>query len=1141
MAQDLFGYIKDKAVSAIQGVSSFIQQNPTPAGFIQKQVQSRVVQPVQQQIQQNIVEPFQQMQKPQPEVNFQDIFSKILDRTRNTPFSPAGVTYNNASTWKAPLEEITSKIPQQLKLGAPGLQIPEIAGSTVRNYGELAQGKPTVENVAGAALDFLPVMGGLKAVKSASRFPDILPRNTSAPPVVEDALLKGDNSLLETVLRYIRPKGASPINFVADEAGNVSKVKTAPNKLFESARTTTGPSGDVKLLDAPKSAGLLPSAGQATPSNPVTSELMAMKKSVEDAVKAIPKALFPKSTAKKVVDYTLGDSSLRGQRGIIANDSPAGGIITKTIDTAEEKVAQLAGSAQNSLRGALQRLSATELSTLSDVIEGKAQPISQAQAQAATVWKGIAENIYSLATETGMKVGKIQNYFPHFTVKDGMKALDESQFIDRGANMSYGNLTKTRTGAEDYIKDPTVLFDYIDHAYKSIVNESLFGQGDKYLYDLARKTANPSQVTSMLDGILGKGERGGLGEKISSGITNFETTTKMGLMSPFTNLTQQLSTMIRTDTPTALKTYSKIASNPEQAISNAVKAHEIDPTTGMKILQRMQEKGGSTGSKWLELIRFNLAEKSNRIFSVNAGMEYATKLAEQAKTGSQAAIRELQRLGLSATPSEQDIIKAGRKISQETQFATGKGELPQGWETNLGKVLTQFKGFAYKQTGFIKEQAKRIGEEVRNGNFKPLLTALTTVGVAAPIVGEINNDLRSLISNKKREDKGVDRYLNNVLAATSFGLLDNASGLLGQYGEAGVVGSAAGPFASDALKISTGIADANKGIQDYDTGKSFLKNVDPNNTTQRTVLGMIPGVGKTISNTVVPNSYVDNLYGGANNGLNQKDKITYGNMKATDPKQAELFREKKKTVANKEPSFLDKVLGKKQPLTVPDKTATPQEKKDFNFGVDDVLKNGAIPSKEQLNYRFFEGRNPNSSVIEERMKVFKVLGSALDSDYSDEQKQAILEASGVSQAQADYYTAASKDEDVKLQEMGPKIAQLDGDKLLTYLGASRAIIGGKQMLTSGMITQLYDQGVIGKNERDMLNALKFDESTNKFYFSRGFAEGDGAKKLTYAQAKKIFSLKLPDFSSMQRQIGTVGGNLITGIKIRKAKKFILKK
>lgn len=1313
---NLFDYIKQKALNAFNAASNFVTQNPTPAGFIGNQVQQRVIQPAQQAVQQNVVQPFQRMTQPQTQVqqpNIQNVLSSILERAKNTPISPMGITYNNAPTYKAPLEEILSKVPEQIKIGMPALKVPEMIGSTIRDYGQLAHGQVTPQNVTTAALDFIPLAGaGIKAIKpearaainsidnilstakkdklgniidkTAIKLLDKIPKNKfvtevlqgnkvvrtekiapstggeigkpfyhvtstenanlirqqgfkaqvgersmgatkgkgvflyeSPEPTAEfgknftrvgktpevlqtnvngkifdamndensirslaentklinklksegyvgirgdelgtpvtfvfepkalkvsggeiggipksksiNEILTGTNKPLETTNNYLRPQGASPLNFIADESGGISPVRPMSKKATEQIPTTVLPSeGGVR--------GLLPSGEK-----PIAGLLEAPKPPVENPLLKNPESFVsgtPKGFLRKTWDMLVPSS-----KKVIEGSGPSGKQVSSLLTKADEEGSILGGGQADQLFEAFKSLTKQEKISFADVVEGRMRPSTQNQLNAVKIWNNISGDIYTRARAAGLDIGQIDKYFPHNVLID-TKSPNAKMMLSRSGQRRYGNLEMSRQTDVPYDKDPSVLFDYIYSANNRIADAKYFGQDDRILYNLANQTAkeggDTSQVVKYLDQILGKNQ-GGEFDQASRSIRGVQTVLKLNPLTSLTNLTQNISTMMRTDVPTVLNTIRKTIADPSTAVSNARKAGEIDAEMSRALESFAGQGQGVT--KWLRTIGMLGTEKVNRIIAVNAGMDYVAKLNKQALAGSKSAIRELDRLGLKPGKNI-DTILGGKRVSRATQFSTREGELPHGWQTAIGKVLTQFKSFSYKQTGLLASEGKRIFVEAKNGNLKPLANALVTYGVAAPIVGEVVNDIRSVLTNKKREENSMgERYVSNILAATSFGLLDSTGGLFGKYGEKGVVSAALGPTAGDIAKTA-------ETVTKIGSDQSYERNA-----ALRNIVKTIPaGVGTAISNTVIPNSYVDN-YIGVNTGLGEKDKATYNIMKQTNPTQAEAFKEsrqkeREKTTPTGQPkqSFWQKVTGQQPTLTIPDKSATVTQKSEFNAQVKNVLDNGGIPQKDVLKEGIFSGKTAKSPLVEERMDVYKKIRSAMDNEtYTPEQKSAIVEASGAPTKDVEYYMQASKDKDVKLQELMPQLENMGEEELMTFLGKGRRTVAGQQLVTPEMITYLYDQELISDDQKKALSALKFDEGTGKFYYSRSYSggsDGSGTKKLTYAQAKAIFNVKLPSFSSLQKgtstQSNASGATLISSILSKKPTKIKLK-
>ena len=939
--------------------------------------------------------------------------------------------------------------------------------------------KPKVNPKTGASLDTL-----LKQADEA------IPGGTKKVTEPVESLLSGEKLRLASGENRVT---LAQLKKLKEQGSNLDEV-TFMAKNADEAREAIRMGFDANKIEMPPSV----SKGRGTFKFPQE----------EDAL--FREADLPQPGTKKGFFGRTKDNLIKPSKNVIRDSGESGERIIKTIDKSELESSLKTGEQQVTLKTALDSLSKEEKATFADVTQGITKPVSENQAAAVKVWKDIADDIRVRANNADLEVGKLDDYFPHSTIKgDGSSLFKDG--LPSGAERRYGNLELTRQTDLPYDKDPTVLFRYIDNANRRISDVEHFGADDRILYNLANNASKEGgdsvQVTKMLDQMLNKNQTGDFANA-SRTVRNVQTF-KLGVQSAMTNLTQNLSTLYRTDPGTMTKTIKNIISDPKTAVNNAIKAGEIDAAQGARILSDVGE--GKVVRTWLKMVGFTGAENVNRIVSVNAGIEYSNKMIKQAKNGSEAAIRELDRLGFDTKSLDKiDPLLGGKKISEATQFSTKTGELPYGWQTPVGRMVTQFKGFAYKHTSFLAGETKRIYQEVKHGNFKPLVNFLATTGIAAPITGEIILDIKSVINNKKRDDEGAERYFNNIMGATSLGLLDNISGFTGKYGPGGVVSAIGGPAAGDIYKGADTIANINS------------ENEWERNRAIRNVTRSIPGFGTTLSNTVVPNSYVDNFdIGGVNLGTNvglgKKDKELFENIQDVDPEQADLFRDRtqdKREEKKKEGGFLNNLLGNKDTtLTPPSAGVTGTERKDFITSVNDVLDEGVTPSSESIKYAVFDNKSATSNSIEERMDVYKDLNTRLNNEnYSEEQKEAFIEASGASKEEATYYSVASKDTEVKLQEMLPKLDAMDNDELVTYLMQGRRIVAGKQMVTSTMLTYLYEKDYISEAQKKAIKALRFDEIENEFYFEKSYGSSG---RLTYKQALAAFKIDLPKYSELK--------------------------
>lgn len=191
--------------------------------------------------------------------------------------------------------------------------------------------------------------------------------------------------------------------------------------------------------------------------------------------------------------------------------------------------------------------------------------------------------------------------------------------------------------------------------------------------------------------------------------------------------------------------------------------------------------------------------------------------------------------------------------------------------------------------------------------------------------------------------------------------------------------------------------------------------------------------------------------------------------------------------------------------------------------VTEMLGSGITPSKEDIAVGLFQNKSALSKSIEERTKVYEALKPIITDEYlSDEQKAAAIEAAGTTPQLADYYELASKDQDVRLQEMLPQLDNMDTPQLVEFLMKGRRAVAGKQLVSNTMVDYLYENDYLDKNAKEAIKALKYDEIKDEFYFSKSFS-GSGGKKLSYKQALKLYQLDLPKFSSMKQLDTLLGG------------------
>ncbi|MEM5853847.1 MAG: hypothetical protein QW228_05760 [Candidatus Aenigmatarchaeota archaeon] len=249
------------------------------------------------------------------------------------------------------------------------------------------------------------------------------------------------------------------------------------------------------------------------------------------------------------------------------------------------------------------------------------------------------------------------------------------------------------------------------------------------------------------------------------------------LFSQIINLGQNLNTLLATDLKSfayGLKSVFTQAGR-ERAIKTGV--------TLDKIVNSIAKFEGSKESKFAEMFLrytgFELTEKINRTIAVNAGVKYAERLFEKLKKNptDTFARQVLEELGINTAEVlkrgkllENELLRAGFRIQELTQFRYRPADFPAFYASEFGRLMFQFKSFAYNQTLFLKKQLidefskGRIGRGIRN---------LLIFSLIFPIGGEVLADIRSLIRGEKRPTNALDRYLSDIFTVGGVGIISD--------------------------------------------------------------------------------------------------------------------------------------------------------------------------------------------------------------------------------------------------------------------------------------------------------------------------------------------------------------------------------
>ena len=156
---------------------------------------------------------------------------------------------------------------------------------------------------------------------------------------------------------------------------------------------------------------------------------------------------------------------------------------------------------------------------------------------------------------------------------------------------------------------------------------------------------------------------------------------------------------------------------------------------------------------------------------MNAGRFYATELAQTVKatggtgTSGRFALRRLKELGITTRGltnalktgkiPDDELLRAGNKVVSDSQFRTGTLDLPLFWKSDIGRVVSQFKTFMFRQSVFVK---KSIIDEANRGNLKPLATFIS----ASELAGIPTQSLIDILRGKSSEDVLAFKMLSDA-------------------------------------------------------------------------------------------------------------------------------------------------------------------------------------------------------------------------------------------------------------------------------------------------------------------------------------------------------------------------------------------
>jgi hypothetical protein len=215
------------------------------------------------------------------------------------------------------------------------------------------------------------------------------------------------------------------------------------------------------------------------------------------------------------------------------------------------------------------------------------------------------------------------------------------------------------------------------------------------------------------------------------------------------------------------------------------------------------------------------------------------------------------------------------------------------------------------------------------------------------------------------------------------------------------------------------------------------------------------------------------------------------------------------------------------------KVVMPKTKKEqdaLNKAVDTALENGSADLPDNVIItRFFKGKTYDKSARSGQQDILDAALKVADDEYlTSEQKAKIVNAAKIDPVDLQYYRVASMDQNDRLEGIleFASAEHTNRDEFIQDLILGKRGVGGKSMFSTTMFDRLYDEGLISKDEKALITAVKYDPIFNKFYMDRDYDGGSGesaSKVRTYVKSinalfKKSIQATDKDITSLIQEI-----------------------
>lgn len=221
-----------------------------------------------------------------------------------------------------------------------------------------------------------------------------------------------------------------------------------------------------------------------------------------------------------------------------------------------------------------------------------------------------------------------------------------------------------------------------------------------------------------------------------------------------------------------------------------------------------------------------------------------------------------------------------------------------------------------------------------------------------------------------------------------------------------------------------------------------------------------------------------------------------------------LFKDERKTLdtlpANERPDYIRQVNADRREQTAGDSYFNEDE----NWFSKLLGGEKKPPTKNAIITHYFNGKTYKEANRTDQRKILtKMLEISDDEKLTPQEKANIANAVGVNGADLEYYRAASMNADDRLEGLLMLSTQdyQNRDEFIQDLILGKRSVSGKSLFSSTMMERLYDEGLISKDEKSLIAAVKYDPVFNKFYMDRDFKGGSGSGEATASKIRSYIS------------------------------------